>query len=279
MADLVIETPEGLSLRRELVGAGSRAAAGLLDLLIVGCAWLALLLATASLMSLDPTGASGFLFGLVVGGGILFVWAYLTLFAVAWQGRTIGKRALGILVVDASGAPASVAQHALRGFFFPLEAALAVPLPLGLVLIAATPRSQRLGDLVAGTLVVRERRALAPSDLQRERDLPRSPQERRLALTSEHARLYSAEDLRFLADLLAREGLDAQARDELYLRSERHFCERLGLDSPRTRTPGQARGLLVELLFFLREARARHSSPVTPPTGSGADAPGSLPGP
>lgn len=110
-------------------------------------------------------------FGLkfVVGGVVLvlvgtMLWLWLSLFgwllvAVAWpvvdRGRTPGMRVCGVRVVTLHGEPPRLAAHILRwaltivdGFAFGL---------VGLVIMTNSKRQQRLGDLVAGTLVVRDR--------------------------------------------------------------------------------------------------------------------------
>ena len=67
MPELVVETPEGVSLRYEVAGAGSRTAAGLIDLSIFLVSFVVIFLGLAFVLAFDPTGASGFFLGLVAG--------------------------------------------------------------------------------------------------------------------------------------------------------------------------------------------------------------------
>jgi uncharacterized RDD family membrane protein YckC len=109
------------------------------------------------------------------GAGLLLVllfgiqWVYFVVLE-AWRGRTPGKAALGLLVVTSSGRPIGFRAAALRNV---LRAADALPMAVtagllsvaGLVSMATTRRFQRLGDLVAGTLVIIPERASAAAPL------------------------------------------------------------------------------------------------------------------
>ena len=71
MAELLVETPEGITLRYEIAGPGTRTAAGLIDLAIFVTIWLALLLILFFASEADVSGVTGFLIGLLVGGGVV----------------------------------------------------------------------------------------------------------------------------------------------------------------------------------------------------------------
>src|SRR4029078_12520472 len=98
-------------------------------------------------VSFDPSGVSGFVAGLVVGGGVLAILAYHVLYHAFWEGQTPGKRALGIRVLSAAGHPATLMKLVMRALLWPIDVLLTVPLPVGMIVIAATPKHQRLGDL------------------------------------------------------------------------------------------------------------------------------------
>jgi hypothetical protein len=194
---------------------------------------------------------------LLVSGSILWLVLYWFLFSVLWGGRTPGKRVIGIRTTDEQGFPARIGQHFLRCLFVPLEAVVAVPIPLVWILIAGTPRHQRLGDLVAGTLVLRERVRPAPPE-----PAPRATwsqlEARSLVLGPADARAVEGRELGFLRRLLARTDLEPRARERLTVRAARHFERRLGLER-RSRTPAEGRAFLRELFLFLREMRGRSS--------------------
>ena len=106
MPVIQIETAEGLRLRTELAGVGSRMAAALLDLLIVGAGLVLLLfLLLAVGFGLDELGMGlwagvvELLAGILIGGGLfLGLPLYFAIFQQLWAGQTPGKRAVGLRV-------------------------------------------------------------------------------------------------------------------------------------------------------------------------------------
>ncbi|HSN89728.1 MAG TPA: RDD family protein [Anaeromyxobacteraceae bacterium] len=157
-AQLRIETAERVALSLEVAGLGPRALAYLVDLFLVFLAWVtALLLYSVSgdlLRRLQALSAAGQILAVLT--VFLSSWGWDVAWETLGRGQTPGKRALGLRVVRADGAPIglveSLARNLLRAVEVPLGYAPAV------LAVALGPRRQRLGDLVAGTLVVRERR-------------------------------------------------------------------------------------------------------------------------
>jgi uncharacterized RDD family membrane protein YckC/uncharacterized membrane protein SpoIIM required for sporulation len=156
---LLVETPEHVTLDLEIAGIGSRALAALIDILIlVGSA-------LGTLIVLGIVAGFGVTFG-SLGGAVLLlvgfaVWnGYFILFEGLRQGQTPGKRFVGIRVVgdtgNAVGLGAAVARNLLRIADF-----LPPPYLIGALLVALHPRGKRLGDIVAGTVVARDRPAEA----------------------------------------------------------------------------------------------------------------------
>src|SRR5262249_37285225 len=146
---------EGVDLRQDIAGAGSRFAAGLLDLIVLGLGYFVVVLAVLLPAAFDPTGLSRFVLGVLAGGAVLLVLGYHVLFHALGSGQAPGKRALGIRVLSADGHPPTLLQVVLRALLWPIDVLLLVPIPVGLIVIATTAMHQRLGDLFAGTLVVR----------------------------------------------------------------------------------------------------------------------------
>ena len=250
MTELVVETPEGLTLRHEVAGAGSRAAAAMIDASLYFVAMGVLVLLTGLVLELGAIATW------LVAGWILAMISYHAFFGILWDGATPGKKALGLTVVDEHGLPAAPLQHVLRSMLWPVEALLFVPVPIGVVLMAATPRHQRLGDRVAGTLVLRRSpRALRPEPLRDKRwsKLP----VRRLELVPAHASRFDGEDLAFLRDLIARSNIEQTARHRLMRRAARHYAAMVDHELPRKLPVKDARAVLAELFVFLREMRAR----------------------
>lgn len=147
-----IETPEHIRFRYQLAGPGRRILAYLIDLmvraLIVGT--VVVLLSLSSVFVFD---------GFSSGAALLVVfaveWGYYVLFESLWSGRTPGKRSLHLRVLKEGGYPTGFLDIALRNL---LRAADFLPLlySLGLAVMGLDPRFRRLGDLVAGTIVIVE---------------------------------------------------------------------------------------------------------------------------
>lgn len=167
--DVAIETPEHIVFRYRLAGPSRRFLAYLLDLVIAYAA-VSLAALVVLLLSVGASAATGIAEN-AVGAGIGFLlvllfavqWVYFAAFE-AWLGRTPGKAALGLRVVTTTGRAVGISGAVLRNV---LRAADALPLAYtagllsitGFVAMAATRRFQRLGDLVAGTIVVVPERA------------------------------------------------------------------------------------------------------------------------
>jgi uncharacterized RDD family membrane protein YckC len=149
-----VETPELVRFRYRVAGPVRRALAYLIDLLIRG-AVLTVLLVIASL-ALGSEGKASL--GVMLVLMFLLEWGYYVAFETAQDGRSPGKRALSLRVVKEGGFPVGFIDSVLRNL---LRAAdfLPVGYVLGVLLMAGDSRFRRLGDRVAGTLVVLEERA------------------------------------------------------------------------------------------------------------------------
>ena len=160
-AALVIETPEGVEFSYALASPVTRALAWILDaaailLLSQGaeklCEWLG---------SVNPDWAAALqailYFTISVGYGIALEWR--------WHGQTLGKRVMGLRVVDAQGLRLKLSQVVLRNLLRLVDM-LPVAYLVGGLASVCSRNCQRLGDLAAGTIVARERSLAAP-DLER----------------------------------------------------------------------------------------------------------------
>jgi uncharacterized RDD family membrane protein YckC len=168
--DVAIEAPEHIVFSHRIAGPGRRAVAYVIDLVICYGAVLlfAIVILFASGGAAAVTGALGGFEGVGVGLILLAVFAAQWLYFVAWEGvsgRTPGKSALRLRVLTTSGRPIHFTDAALRNI---LRAADALPnaYVVGLASMALTRRFQRLGDLVAGTMVIVEAKASAAVALQ-----------------------------------------------------------------------------------------------------------------
>jgi uncharacterized RDD family membrane protein YckC len=248
-----VPTPEGISLPFVVAAAGDRAAAFLLDLMIIIggtiAVWLVAMLGT--LVGLEGAGVS---FALLVG---FLLWNfYFVHFEIRWGGVTPGKRKMGVRVISRDGGPltaeAVFARNLMRNLEFnlPLVALLApqalLPqapgwgrlLSLGwLVVFALMPFFNqdrlRCGDLVAGTLVVKVPKAVLLSDLADRAGVRPSAPPRRAGVavppppptpaeefpfTREQVDIYGVHELQVLEDLLRRDDqgtLDGRVLEEV----------------------------------------------------------------
>lgn len=158
---LNVETPEHVLLRLELAGIGSRALAGLIDAAIV--AGTLIVLFVLLLVATRYFGVVGGLGDAVLGLGLfLAVFGYYTLFEGLGGGRTPGKRVVGLRVVRDTGHPIGFGEAAVRNIVRVADA-LPPPYVIGALMVVLHPRGKRLGDLAAGTVVVRDRPSERPS--------------------------------------------------------------------------------------------------------------------
>ena len=147
-----VETPEHVRLDYVLADVGSRTAALALDLAIIAAALLLIGLGAARLNLIG--GLQSFVQPVFIFLVFLAFWGYFFLFEALWDGRTPGKRALGLRVVHTGGEPLTLPGSALRNVIRAVD--LVGAGVVGAVSILATRRAQRLGDLVGGTVVVRD---------------------------------------------------------------------------------------------------------------------------
>lgn len=174
---LIIETPERVPLEFALASIGNRFLAVAIDhfiqyLSIFLIAWMAISLGNLG----GPSGIGDpehffsempkwTLAVMIVGIFVIFA-SYFILFEWLWNGQTPGKRLLKLRVIREDGRPLTlweaIARNLLRiadaipGFVFPVYS-------VGLITIFLSSRDQRLGDVFAGTVVIRERTDEAPS--------------------------------------------------------------------------------------------------------------------
>jgi uncharacterized RDD family membrane protein YckC len=219
-------TPEAVRLRVDVAGLGSRTIALLLDSLIQAAILIPVLVVFLS------GGVAGTVES-VVFAVVLFgvLWLYYPAFEWLWSGRTPGKRAQRIRVIRTDGQPVGFAPVAVRNLIRIVEVFL---LPfLAVISMVVTARAQRLGDLAAGTLVIRERPIPAPQPL----DL--ADQGGELVPGLDTSRLTERE-YGLIRSFLARRGsLDPVARRELAARLVASIRGRLGEQFADARLPDE----------------------------------------
>lgn len=165
---LEILTPERVALGYELAGIGSRGAAALIDTFLQLLAGLVLGIVTLVVAGLIGSATDDIVFAIflavMVVGWFVVLLGYFMLFEAVWSGQTPGKRMLGIRVIRENGYPVRVGDAVVRNLMRIIDA-LPTAYLVGIVSILLSRRSKRLGDFVAGTVVVRERAALNTNSL------------------------------------------------------------------------------------------------------------------
>ena len=161
-----IETPEQTVLSYTVAGVGSRAAAAVVDQLIIGAAGFVLsivvLVAGAAFSGKSASAArtsAGWAMALSVLLGFALVWGYYVVFEALWDGQTPGKRWLGIRVVQDGGYSVSFGASAARNLLRIVDFLPAL-YGVGLTSVAINKSGKRIGDMVAGTFVVHEQLAI-----------------------------------------------------------------------------------------------------------------------
>lgn len=152
-----LELPEEIDLQVELANVGSRTLAILADIALGG---LVLFIGYALTILLARDIADEFVTGRrlkVVAFFVLFgfQWIYFNFFEWLWNGQTPGKRLLNLRVIKVDGSPVSGVDVLLRNLSRPIDTLGPMGL-IGLVMIFVSRKAQRLGDLLARTLVIHE---------------------------------------------------------------------------------------------------------------------------
>lgn len=160
---LSIETPENVAFDYEVAGIGSRFLAALVDTLlililqvVVNLALLLVVRIVAGDVSDLESGAVMWLlalFGLIA---FAFFWGYYVFFEVLWNGQSPGKRWVGLRVIRTDGTPITLTESLIRNLVRLVDFMPAY-YGIGVVTMFINSQSRRLGDLAAGTLVVRDR--------------------------------------------------------------------------------------------------------------------------
>ncbi|MFM9905169.1 MAG: RDD family protein [Pyrinomonadaceae bacterium] len=174
---LIIETPERVPLEFALASIGNRFLAVAIDhfiqyFTIILVAWLAL--SFAGFSSSDVTDAPDKIFSempkwtiaiLIIVLFLIFA-GYFIVFEWLWNGQTPGKKLLKLRVIREDGRPVTLWEAIARNLLRICDAVPGFVLPvysIGLIVIFMSNRDQRVGDIFAGTVVIRERSGEAPT--------------------------------------------------------------------------------------------------------------------
>jgi uncharacterized RDD family membrane protein YckC len=274
-----IVTPEGVALPVELAGRSERAAAFLIDLLIMAACFVAFILLAfaAGLTAVEPSERSAM--GLAVWVWILLWLAwfvvrsfYFALFELRWQGSTPGKRVFHLRVIDRAGgalvADAVIARNLMReveaflpvtlivvGMATDMHVLLQLAMLGWMLILTFMPLFNRdrlrVGDMVGGTwVIVAPKAALLPDLAETSAQPTSSGQPSPYQFSLEQLDAYGIYELQTLEQVLRQEGPNAASvREEVARRIQR----KIGWEAP----PGVALEARVFLQAFYTAQRGR----------------------
>jgi uncharacterized RDD family membrane protein YckC len=220
VTERLVLTPEHVEIRLQPAGLGSRFLAVTIDFMLAAAVSSGL-----AMVLLQLPAAIGY--PLWATASFLVMWGYHVYFEARHEGRSPGKRALRLRVVDGRGLPLTVAQSFVRNVVRVLDSAPAF-YGLGALASLLDPHQRRLGDMAADTLVVSEARSEDPPPaavLSPEYNSLRTPRVLRLV-----RRRLSLEEREFLATLVRRAPeLAEAARYDLMEEAGEWYRQRLDL--------------------------------------------------
>ncbi len=254
-----VETPEYVVFDFELAGLASRALAWGIDALVMGALSFGLLL----FAGIAGVVLRGFAVAVYFAAVFVLQFGYFAVLEWARQGQTVGKRVVGLRVMRLGGGRVGFYEAMVRNLLRVLDS-LPVTYLAGAGTVLASRRRQRLGDLLAGTVVVRESRRPLPAGILPEGARYNSLVEDRRALAAARARVTPALREILVSLALRREEIAVEARMGLFGRLA-GYLEDLGV--PRPAALSDERFVLGATAAVLGDtavsaARARDRAPV-----------------
>lgn len=168
---LIIETPERVPLHFALASIGNRFLACAIDHAIQALTIILMIVAFVTLANYSSLGdrlnnAPKWVYAILIIILFLLISGYFTFFEWIWRGQTPGKRWLKLRVIREDGRPVTFWEATVRNLLRSFDMMPAPFYSIGLISVFISGRDQRIGDLIAGTVVVREREAEAPAFAQ-----------------------------------------------------------------------------------------------------------------
>lgn len=259
--EFVLQSPEKVEIRYEIAGLGSRALAAVLDDLIV--LTIAGLVALLLVLLEETTQAITTLYSLIGEGWLLaglafflyILWfTYYMAFEIFWNGQTPAKRAFGLRVMMLEGTPVTPTAVLVRELVRLVDAFPICLMGYNVAGLLAffSPYGQRLGDMLAGTFVVKERRTPPPT-LEKLTQLSAEPHPLEPYLPPLLA-ISPGEYRALRAFLDRRESLSPDARQQLAWELYQHLREPLGMPE---QPPAETEGLLEAIATRYARERGR----------------------
>jgi uncharacterized RDD family membrane protein YckC len=257
---LIVDTPEQVSIRFPLAGIGSRFLAILIDTLLQVAAYVAIVLIFVLVVSASPksgttgelshTGEKWLIAGLILFHFLMY-WGYFTLFEAFWNGQTPGKRLFKIRAIQDSGRQITLFESLIRNLIRIVDLLPSFYL-VGAIAMACNRQHKRLGDLAAGTIVVHERASEEPiwggtgprtitaaafQPAEREPDFL-SQHNLAVALPADSIARLSADDLNVIDRFFSRAlDMDLNTRAQIAARLTAQMCAKMNIEGPKDVNP------------------------------------------
>jgi uncharacterized membrane protein SpoIIM required for sporulation/uncharacterized RDD family membrane protein YckC len=246
-----IETPELVVVSYTIAGIGSRVYAALIDLMVCAVLFLgsAIVLAMTSAKSNEIGSPMSTAWAIAITIFLQFavMWGYYLLCEGLFDGQTIGKRVLGLRAVRDGGYSVGFSASAVRNLMRLIDLQPLFTYAVGITSIAMTRSGKRLGDIVAGTIVVRETMVQQP---------PRSAAPRKNADAPPPAAQLDDGELRLLEQWAdRRNAIDPERRRMLTAQVQARLARVLPESSD------DSTRVLLDLLERERRARAQGAAP------------------
>lgn len=256
---LQIDTPENVVFGYQIAGIGSRFLACFVDTLLISALLLFVNFALAAFLRITDlaTGSDSVTTWLVALFGLLsfaIFWGYYIFFETLWNGQTPGKRRNGLRVIRRNGTPVTAGEVVIRNLVRIIDL-LPAFYGVGIVAMFIDGQSRRLGDLAAGTLVVRDREAVTLSSLYTAPVAPVAraddqPPDGRLPVER-----LSAQEIEMVEDYFRRRH-ELANRDAIAWQMARSLCNRMGIASDTVKQYQAER-----FLSDVQQAHRRRSGP------------------
>jgi uncharacterized RDD family membrane protein YckC len=163
--ELIVETPERVELHFILASVGNRFLAAAMDHIIQAVLLALILLSFAVAEGWSYFSSLGvWAAALMILAGFTIYWGYFVFFEAVWSGQTPGKRLMKLRVIREDGRPVRFFEVFVRNLLRLFVDFMPWPsYAIGVVSIVFSQQSKRIGDFVAGTVVIKERSSEAPS--------------------------------------------------------------------------------------------------------------------
>src|SRR5438034_8095434 len=156
-SELVVATPERVSFDYQVAGLATRGIAQAVDLLILAFVLAGVYVAA---IAVGAFGLDAVAYLIAILGTLVVVFGYHWTCEAFWSGQTVGKKVFRLRAVGDRGEPMTFGQAGIRNIVRLVDF-LPYAYGIGLVVLFVNGRGKRLGDLAAGTIVVKDSDSVA----------------------------------------------------------------------------------------------------------------------